>query len=259
MSSRIDSFREKIAQGKHPVGFFVTMSDMSVCEMAGMAGYDFVWIDAEHAPFDRREVFCHIMAAQSAGACAFVRIPGADPYRVKAILDMGPDGIIFPFVQSKEVAELAMASCIYPPRGIRGQGPVRAIKYGLDDEGEYIAKHREKTLRICQIENLAGYEALDEIMNVDGIDSLFIGAADLSRSIADSSEAGKRKLDEIYNDICFRTLKKGLLLGAAGGVTCNEVKPLMERGVQWLVCGQDARMISGTMKHNLEQIRSAED
>ncbi len=61
---------------------------------------------------------------------------------------------------------------MYPPYGIRGQGPVRAIRYGLLDEGEYLADHRNRTLRICQIENMAGYENLDEIMAVDQIDSI---------------------------------------------------------------------------------------
>lgn len=258
MSERIQAFRDKIARGEHPFGFFVTMADPAVCEMAGYAGYDFVWIDAEHAPLDRREILGHIMAAQSSGACAFVRVPGADRYQMKAILDMGPDGVIFPFVSSAEVAEVAMAACLYPPRGNRGQGPIRAIRYGLEDEGEYIADHRNRTLRICQIEDVAGYEALDAIMDVDGVDCIFIGAADLSRSIADPSEAGQKRLDTLYEDICKRTLAKGLLLGAAGGTEKADVQPLMRRGVQWLVCGQDARMLSGTMKRNLAQLQSAE-
>ena len=68
MATRIERFREKIKAGETPFGLFITMSDMSVCEMAGLAGYDFVWIDAEHGPLDRQEIFRLILAAQAGGA-----------------------------------------------------------------------------------------------------------------------------------------------------------------------------------------------
>lgn len=255
MSSRIENFRNKIKKGETPFGLFITMSELSVCEMAGLAGYDFVWIDAEHGPLDRREIFGMIMAAQSAGAAAFVRVPGADPYIVKAILDMGPDGIIFPFVNNGEIAKRAIQSCCYPPDGIRGQGPIRAIQYGLQDEGEYIKDHKSRTLRICQIETVEGYENLDEIMAVENIDSLFIGAADLSRSIGGKYPNGEKNLQEIYDDICRRVRDRGIILGAASGVTRQDVLPLIEKGVQWLVCGQDARILSGGMRDNLRNLR----
>ena len=255
MATRIERFREKIKAGETPFGLFITMSDMSVCEMAGLAGYDFVWIDAEHGPLDRQEIFRLILAAQAGGAAAVVRVPGTDPFIVKAILDMGPDGIIFPFINNAEIARRAMQSCCYPPDGIRGQGPIRAIQYGLLDEGEYIKDHKNRTLRICQIETVEGYENLDEIMAVNGIDSLFIGAADLSRSIAGKYPNGEKTLDEIYDDICRRVRSKGIILGAAGGTTRKDVLPLIEKGVQWLVCGQDARILSAGMRDNLRNLR----
>ena len=73
---------------------------------------------------DRREVYHHVMAAQSAGACAFVRVPGVEYQQIKHVLDMGPDGVIFPFVNSAEIARTAVAACTYPADGgKRGIGP----------------------------------------------------------------------------------------------------------------------------------------
>lgn len=250
---RITMLREKMGGGKLVKGFFLTMSDPAVSEMAGYAGYDYVWIDAEHAPLGRPEILHHIMAAQGSGCAAFVRVPGVDRTMLKAILDMGPDGIIFPFTNSKEIAQEEVRACSYPDMGgVRGQGPIRAIHYGLDDENEYLKDAYKRVWKIAQIETLEGYEALDEILSVDGIDSLFIGAADLTRSIIGRNDG--TDLDTVYRDICRRVRKTGKYLGAAIGATKADAKKAKELGVQWVVFGQDARALAGALKNNLAEI-----
>lgn len=250
---RLTSIRDKIAKGKLVKGFFLTMSDPIVGEMAGYAGYDYVWIDAEHAPLGRPEILHHIMAAQGSGCAAFVRVPGIDRTMLKAILDMGPDGIIFPFTNSKEIAQEEVRACSYPDTGgVRGQGPIRAIRYGLDDENEYLKEAYGKVWKIAQIETMEGYEALDEILTVDGIDSLFIGAADLTRSIKGRNNG--TDLDTVYQDICRRVRQTGKYLGAAIGATKEDAKRVKGLGVQWVVFGQDARALAGALKSNLDEI-----
>lgn len=254
--NRIDNIRQKIAEDKLVKGFFLTMADPMVSEIAGYAGYDYVWIDAEHGPLDRQEIFHHIVAAQGSGCCAFVRVPAADPAAMKAILDMGPDGIIFPFVDNKEIAQRAVQACAYPDgeiHGVRGQGPIRAIKYGLEDEGAYLKTAYEKVFKIVQIESLEGYENLDEIMQVKGIDSIFIGAADLSRSIA--GKGNDLDLNTIYNDICSRVRKNNRVLGAAIGATAEDAARVTAKGVQYVVFGQDARVLASGLKANLDALK----
>ena len=98
MQNGAERLAQKMEKGGFAVGFAVTLAEPALSEMAGCAGYDFVFVDAEHSPLDRRDVFQHIMAAQGAGAAALVRVRAAEPAMLKAILDMGPDGVIFPFV-----------------------------------------------------------------------------------------------------------------------------------------------------------------
>ena len=120
---RVKRLKEKMESGKLVKGFFLTMADPVVSEIAGFAGYDYVWIDAEHGPLGRQEILHHIMAAQGSGCAAFVRVPGVDRTMLKAILDMGPDGIIFPFTNSGEIAKEAVRACSYPDfGGVRGSG-----------------------------------------------------------------------------------------------------------------------------------------
>lgn len=250
----LERLKNKIEEGKLVYGVFVTIADSCISEIIGYAGYDFVWIDAEHAALDRREIYHHIVAAQSAGAAAFIRVPGVNPEQVKAIIDMGPDGIIFPFVENKETAELAVKACSYPPRGIRGQGPIRAIRYGLDDENDYISKADSCFWTILQIENLEGYNHLDEIMSVKGFDSIFIGPGDLSRSIDLPSEEKNTKIQEILNDMSERLSEKNIIVGTATSSSLPDIKKCASRGAKWLTISQDVRVISTSLKNNLDTI-----
>ena len=257
MNSRVDRIYEKMNEGKLVKGFFLTMEDPAVSEMAGWIGYDYVWIDAEHGALGRQGILRHIVAAQGSGCCAIVRVPSAEPSLLKAILDMGPDGVIFPFIHNAGIAKTAVQACSYPDTGgIRGQGPIRAIRYGLLDEGEYLASGYRNVMRIMQIESLEGYENLDAIMDVEGIDSIFIGAADLSRSIAGYRGDKNYTLDGVYDDICRRVRARGLYLGAAMGPDKGgRRKGSWGKGVQWTVFGQDARALSGALKANFDAVK----
>lgn len=251
---RLERIKQKMDSGKLVKGFFLTMPDAMIGEMAGYAGYDYVWIDAEHGPLDRQEILHIIMAAQGTGCAAFVRVPGHDRTLIKAILDMGPDGVIFPFTNTREIAEEEVRACSYPDEGgVRGQGPIRAIRYGLDNEGEYIKYSYEKVFKICQIETMEGYENLDEILTVKGIDSFFIGAADLSRSIAGRHDG--TRLEEVYDDICRKVRGAGKYLGVAIGPSKEDAAKAVSRGVQWVVFGQDARCLAAALKQNLENLK----
>lgn len=252
----LQKIKDHVAGGGVALGVFVTIADSCISEMVGCAGYDFVWIDAEHAPLDRREIFLHIMAAQGAGAAAFVRVPGVDPFTVKSVLDMGPDGIIFPFIDSAEKARLAVQSCLYPPQGIRGQGPLRAIRYGIDDEGAYIGRAGSLVWKILQIENEEGFKHVDEILAVPGIDSMFVGPADLGRSVDLPEPQKSARVNEMVDEMTRKFKAKGIVSGTATGSTPEAVGRCVARGFSWLAVSQDARLISGPLCENLKRIRS---
>lgn len=251
--SNLDKIRRKIEEKKMVLGVFVTMADCAVSEIVGYAGFDYVWIDAEHAALDRQEIYHHILAAQAAGAAAFVRVPGVDPSQVKAILDMGPDGIIFPFVETAAIAELVVRSCLYPPLGMRGQGPIRAIKYGLDDENTYIENSGAQVWKILQIENIKGYENLDSIMDIKGYDSIFVGPADLSRSLSLPASQKAERMNEILDDIGRRLTKRHVIAGTATGSSPENIQECRSRGFQWLAIAQDVRVLGGGLREILRK------
>ena len=246
MNERLQRITEKMKQGKPVVGVFVLLADASVSEIVGYSGCDFVWIDSEHGMMDRREIYHHVLAAQAAGACAFVRVPGVEYYQIKNTLDMGPDGVIFPFVNTPEIARRAVEACTYPADGgKRGIGPLRAIKYGLENEPEYLKIAKDEVWKILQIETMEAAENLEEIAKVPGYQSLFVGPADLGMSMTRIPPAEKPALiAEVQRRAAKAAAENGKFCGSCAGPTKASCQELLNRGVQWMTIAQDARILS---------------
>ena len=146
-------------------------------------GYEYIWVDGEHGVYDKAEILAHITAINGAGGGAFVRATANDPTIIKPILEMGPNGIIVPMVNSAEEAAAFISACTYPPKGTRGFGPRRAIRYGTISNKEYLETIDDSLVKIIQIEHRMAVENIDSILEVPGIDSIVVGSFDLSASM----------------------------------------------------------------------------
>ena len=257
MNPRLEKIKEKMREGKPVVGVFVLLADSSVSEIVGYSGCDFVWIDSEHGMMDRREIYHHVLAAQAAGACAFVRVPGVEYYQIKNTLDMGPDGVIFPFVNTPEIARQAVEACTYPADGgKRGIGPLRAIHYGVDNEPDYLKVAKDEVWKIFQIESMEAVSHIEEIARVPGYQSLFIGPADLGMSMVDVRPEDKgEKIAEIQRRVAKLAVENGKYCGSCAGPTKASCEELMSRGVQWMTIAQDVRIISGMLTEAVRNIQ----
>ena len=192
---------EKMEAGQLLYGTVLTSGSPLVTEMMAQCGYDVLWMDMEHSAITLSELIPNLMAARSGGTPVWVRVPWNDPVRVKPILDMGADGIIFPFIRTLEDARLAVASCTYPPEGIRGWGPLRSADYGSISQPQYIAETARQCLRILQIEHVDAVRDLERIASLDGVDALLVGPNDLSGSIGKLGKMWDDEVVELYREI----------------------------------------------------------
>ena len=97
------------------------------------------------------------------------------------MLDIGADGIIVPNVTGPAEVEQAVSFAKYPPRGVRGVGGERATYWGMKLE-EYTRTADDETMVIPMMETVAAGEAIEEILDVRGVDGVFFGPADYSAS-----------------------------------------------------------------------------
>lgn len=175
-------FKDKLNRGEAVIGPWISLSDPVVVEIIGRAGFDFLLIDAEHAPFNETGLRDVLIACDNTPAEVVVRVRANEEPRIKLALDLGADGVLVPMVNNPEDARRAVSAAKYPMLGKRGIGPWRASNYYRDYE-EYIAGANDATALIIQIEHKEAVAAIDEILAVDGVDAIFIGPADLTASL----------------------------------------------------------------------------
>ena len=125
---RPNRMKQSLREGRAVVGTALSLPDPFVAELMGMIGFDFVIIDMEHSPLTMSELQLMMIALLPTESTIIVRVEWNDVVKVKQILDVGAQGIIFPWISSREEAERAVATTKYPPQGIRGWGPRRAIR-----------------------------------------------------------------------------------------------------------------------------------
>ena len=140
-----NALKRKLAERAPALGFWLSLNSLGGTEIAAGAGFDWLLLDMEHAVLDPESVERHVLAAHHGGGAELVvRVPSIDPALVKRLLDAGVRSFMFPFVQTVEEAQLAVASTRYPPEGIRGySGGTRATHYGRDKS--YLATHEARS------------------------------------------------------------------------------------------------------------------
>ena len=123
--------QDLLNEGKCALATQLRFGSPGIAELFGHAGFDWIIIDAEHAPQTPVGIQSQLQAIGNTLATPVVRVPNVDEERILVYLDMGAMGIVSAFINTAEDAERGARACRYPPRGIRGWGPHRASQYGL--------------------------------------------------------------------------------------------------------------------------------
>ena len=247
MSSNLQRVLNKISRSELPIGTAVSIADPAISEIYCNCGFDFIWIDTEHSPIDDKNLDLHINAIRKAGVAPFVRVPGADPLHLKKILDMGPAAIIFPQVKSLDDVKFAVSCCKYPPDGIRGFGPRRAIDYGMMEFDKYLELSKSEPWIILQIEHIDAVNNLEEILKIKGVDSIVVGPCDLSFSMGLPNMTGHADVLKAFDKIGTICNKAKIPLGISIGTSgIDNIKAWIKRGIKWIQGDADvSHLISG--------------
>ena len=249
---RLERLKKKIESDQIALGTFVTLQDPAVSEMIAWSGFDFLWIDGEHAALTSQEILGHIRTAQGAGTAVFVRVPWNDPVLIKPVLDMGPDGVIIPFIRNAEEARQAVAACKYPPEGVRGYNPVRAAAYGLISPSEYISSASSRIWCIPQVELKECVDDIESVLAVEGIDALLAGPMDLSGSIGKLGQLNDPEVKSLYDRIGQAVSAAGVPLATAVGIEDPAADDWVRRGVKLLSVGSDFGFLTHQLKKTVD-------
>jgi NADH-quinone oxidoreductase subunit F len=168
-----------VTRGERLIGCWASLASPIVTELLGIVGFDWMLLDAEHAPNDVLTLIPQLMALKDSAAAPVVRPPANDSVVIKRLLDAGFFNFLIPFVDSVADAQRAVAATRYPPLGIRGVSVgQRGNRYGT--VADYFEKANDNICVVLQIESRAAVQAIDEIAAVEGVDAVFVGPSDLA-------------------------------------------------------------------------------
>lgn len=176
--------RRKLAAGESVFGVTFQLPSAELIEIAGGAGYDYAWIDAEHGSFSLSDIRHMIRAADAVGIDSIVRVPDHSASYIQRVLDLGAAGIMAPHVRTVADATALVAASTYSPTGIRGACPsIRSVGHlSVDWQTDYRAAD-DDVLIFGLIEDVEGVDNVEDIAAVPGLSGLVFGPFDLGMAM----------------------------------------------------------------------------
>ena len=246
MKLPINTFKQRL-KAEQQIGLWVGLADPYCAELAANAGFDWLLLDAEHAPNDLRALLGQLQAVAAYPGHPIVRPPIGDAVLIKQLLDIGAQTLLVPMVESAEQAAELVRAMHYPPKGIRGVGAALARASRWNNIATYLAEADEQMCLLVQVESLKGLENLDAIAAVEGVDGVFIGPADLSAAMGHRGNPGHPEVQAAIEDAIARIRAAGK---AAGILSADEklARRYLELGCAFVAVGVDTSLLMRSLK-----------
>ncbi|RWR01767.1 alpha-dehydro-beta-deoxy-D-glucarate aldolase [[Pantoea] beijingensis] len=230
-------FRQRLLSGETLIGSWCALANPITTEILGLAGFDWLVLDGEHAPNDITTFIPQLMALKGSSSAAVVRPPSNEPVIIKRLLDIGFYNFLIPFVETEEEAIRAVASTRYPPAGIRGVSVShRSNMYGTVPD--YNASVNDNITVMVQIETQQGVDNIDAITAVEGVDGIFVGPGDLSAALGYLGQPAHPEVLKVIKFIFERATAAGKPCGILAPVEVD-ARRYLEWGFSFVAVGSD--------------------
>ena len=184
--NKIIEIRNKLSNKIPSIGTWMQICNPSVAEILGSLNYDWVSVDMEHGSICKNDLPDIFRALELGNTLPLARVANFDSTECKNALDAGAGGVILPMIENANQLKKVINYCRFPPIGNRGVGYSRANLFGKNFE--LYSKEAQNPLIIAMIENITAVKNLESILQVKGLDAIFIGPYDLSASIGLTGE-----------------------------------------------------------------------
>ncbi|MGH9378802.1 MAG: HpcH/HpaI aldolase family protein [Terriglobia bacterium] len=220
------------------------------------AGFDYVFIDAEHSSFDLETIHDMISSAVGAGITPLVRVAELHYSLVARFLDAGAQGIILPRVESRPQLEEAISWMRFPPLGKRGFGVMAPLlDYKESSAPEIIAHLNANTMVIAQIETRTAIERMDDLLSAPGIDVAMVGPSDLSVSLGVAGDMEHPKLTGAISQFIEACQKHGVV----PGIHCRSAEQAngwIQKGMRFVGAGGEHGLLFEKAQETVTRLRT---
>ena len=247
------SFRARLKQGELLLGSLISLPNTEVVELLAKIGFDWLFIDGEHGPFDALQMQ-HMLQAASPHCPCLIRVASHDVVAIKNALDIGAAGIIVPQINTVTEAAQAIQAAKYPPTGNRGVGLARAHGYGLNFS-DYLSRADSETCVVLQAETRAAVDNIEDIVALDHLDAILIGPYDLSANLGHMGELEHPEVVAAIKKVERACKQKNVQLGYFG-VNAQAVGPYIDRGFTLIAAGVDSLFLLNGAQELIQALRN---
>ena len=250
------TFADRLASADRPlVGVWAASASPLVAEIMAGSGADLVLVDGEHTPVGVDGLVPMLQAIEAYDATAIVRVPWNDPVVIKQMLDAGAQSLVVPMVSTQEEAIAAVQAMRYPPRGIRGIGSALARASRWTAVPDYVARAHELVALTVQVETAEGVANAAAIAEVEGVDAIFVGPADLAGSL------GFPSADEVRAAV-VSVIEAGLAAGTPVGVNAfapADADHYLAAGASFVVVAADVTLLASSARAAVGRLLPTDD
>jgi 4-hydroxy-2-oxoheptanedioate aldolase len=237
-----NAFKAALRAGRPQIGLWVGLADGYVAELLATTGFDWLALDAEHAPNDPRSILAQLQAIAPYPVHAVVRTASDDATLIKQYLDIGAQTLLVPMVESAEQAERVVAATRYPPAGMRGVGSALARASRWNQIGDYLHRCAQEICVLVQVESADGLNNLQAIASTEGVDGVFFGPADLAASMGLLGGTS----DQAVQDAIAHGIETVRNAGKAAGVLSTDptiARKYLDLRAQFVAVGIDTTLL----------------
>ena len=241
MQVKTNLFLEAIRAGRPQLGLWVSMGSSLSAEIIAGADFDWVMLDMEHTHTELNELVGQLQVFDAHRTTSLVRPPWNDSVMVKRILDSGAPGLLFPMIQSVEEARAAVEACRYPPRGIRGVAGVHRGS-GFGRMKDYFDRIEDETAILLQAETRAAVEQVEAYAEIDGVDGIFFGPADIATDIGHLAQPMHPDVWDLVLPAARKLIAKGVPVGTLV-LDKDFAQKLLDEGFTFVAVGTDVALL----------------
>lgn len=254
MELPVNRLKQALAAGETQYGLFLGLPDTTCAEICAGAGFDWLVVDTEHGPFDLPAVLRHLQTIAAYEVSAIVRPVSDDRNVLKQLLDTGVQSLVVPMVESAEQAVELVRSVRYPPAGVRGLGTALARAARWTRIPGYLHKANEQICLLAQVETGRAVRALPGILEVEGIDGIFVGPSDLSASMGHIGNPRHPDVVKVIREVLRATRSAGKAAGVLA-LDPAHIQDYRDHGANMIGIGTDTLLLANSTQQLAESVR----
>lgn len=246
--------RDLWAREEPAFGLWRMLVDPITAELCSAADFDYSVVDTQHGFGSLDDLPQVLQAARAGGAKPLVRTPWRDAWMIMRAIDSGASGVLVPMVNTAQQAAETVAACKFPPAGERSWGPMWGDV--REDAAPLPNIANSDIACIVMVETQQGVDNLDEIVQVPGIDAIYVGPNDLALSCGFGRDTydTNPEVDALIQGIVDTCIDAGI----PAGVHCSSVEMALDwvdRGALMLTTATDTGLLKDGAAAVLRQVR----